>query len=110
MVLRGVVLVGLGVKRLKIRYDKNKKLIYVPLIPLNPYDVHMEATIYYFLLQQGFTIIYIREIRLLSPEWTKKSIVDMIKKKGMKEYALVNLEESSQKGIPKSTLERFKTD
>jgi uncharacterized protein YpbB len=69
----------------------------------------MEATICYFLLQQGLTITNIREIRSLAPSWTKKSIVDIIKEKGMKEYALVNLEESSRKGIPKSTLERFKT-
>ena len=46
----------------KPRYDENEKLIYVPLIPLNPYDVHMEATIF-FLLQQGFTITQLREIR-----------------------------------------------
>lgn len=90
-------------------YDEKEKLIYVPLIPLNPYDVHMEATICYFLLQQGFTITNIREIRSLSPSWTKKSIINIIKEKGMKEYALVNLEEFSRKGIPKSTLERFKT-
>jgi hypothetical protein len=69
----------------------------------------MEATICYFLLQQGFTITQIREIRSLSPSWTKKSIVDMVKEKGMKEYVVVDIEESSRKGIPKSTLERFKT-
>lgn len=88
-------------------YDEHDKKIYVPLIPLNPYDVHMEATICYFLLQQGFTITKIREIRSLSPTWTKKSIVDIIKTKGMKKYSLTNLGKSDEKDVPRSTLERF---
>ena len=89
-------------------YDKEEKIILVPLIPLDPYDVHMEATICYFLIQQGFTITKIREIRSLSSSWTKSSIVDIIKTKGMKDYGSVNVEEAVQKGLPKSTLERFK--
>ncbi len=90
-------------------FDKRENVIFVPLIPLNPYDVHMEAPICYFLLQQGFTIKDIRTIRSLAPSWTMKSIVDMIKSEGMKEYALLSPDELNQRSIPKSTLERFKT-
>lgn len=89
-------------------YDKQDKRIYVPLVSMDPFDVHMEATICYFLITQGFTIKMIREIRSLSPKWTKKSIVDMIKSKGMKKNKLVEREESIGKGIPVSTLERFR--
>jgi hypothetical protein len=88
-------------------YDKTENFIFVPLIPLEPYDVHMEATICYFLLEHGFTMPKIRTIRSLRTTWTKKSIVDHVKTNGLKEYKAKYTDEEIK--VPKSTIERFKS-
>ena len=64
---------------------KDGKILY-PLVPIEPFDTHMEATIVSFMLKHGWSITEIKERRHLPNSWTKRAVLDYIEKYGMKEY------------------------
>jgi hypothetical protein len=64
---------------------KDGKILY-PLVPIEPFDTHMEATIVAFMLKYGWSMTEIKKRRHLPNSWTKKAILDYIEKYGMKEY------------------------
>jgi len=64
---------------------RDGKILY-PLVPIEPFDIHMEATIVSFMLKYGWSMTEIKERRHLPNSWTKKAVLDYIEKNGMKEY------------------------
>ena len=64
---------------------KDGKILY-PLVPIEPFDIHTEATIVSFMLKYGWSITEIKERRHLPNSWTKRAVLDYIEKYGMKEY------------------------
>jgi hypothetical protein len=67
----------------------------IPLVRFN--DPHMEATICNFLLDHGYNIGEIREIRRLPKEWTAIAIREYIRKHGEAVYPMENKGKASRK-------------
>jgi len=61
--------------------------ILCPLITIG--DIHMEATIDFFMMKYGYSFSEVKERRHLPNSWTKKAVLDYIDKYGMKEYKRV---------------------
>lgn len=68
-------------------YDSEKNVIYYPLVPITPFDIHMEATIDFFMWEHGWGWGEIQERRHLPAEWTLAKVRAYIETHGRKTYA-----------------------
>jgi len=74
-------------KVLKPTYDEEKNELLIPLIPLGPEGLHMDATIIFEMLEHGYTMMDIRILRPGTPkEWTAKAVRGYIAEHGKCEY------------------------
>ncbi|MBV6343626.1 SWIM zinc finger family protein [Candidatus Magnetobacterium casensis] len=72
-------------KVLKPKYDAGTNTLLVPLIAI-PDTRMMEATIVYYMLNHGYSMAEIRQMRHLPKEWTKDAVVDYVREHGEAEY------------------------
>jgi len=56
----------------KPKYKPETNELYVPLVAIG--DTHMEATICYYLLKYGYSMVQVREMRHIPNQWTAKAI------------------------------------
>lgn len=69
----------------KPTYDKKNNRLLIPLIRIEPYDVHMEAFICYTMAKYGYKWKEVVEIRHLNPVWTLKKVKEYIEGNKIKE-------------------------
>ena len=69
----------------KPTYDKRNNRFLIPLIRIEPYDVHMEDFICYTIVKYGYKWKEVVEIRHLNPVWTLKKVKEYIKSNRIKE-------------------------
>lgn len=55
-------------------YDKEKNIIKCPLIRIEPFDLSLEVEIDVMMIENGYSLSEVREIRHLPREWTKRAI------------------------------------
>ena len=67
------------------RYEPDKNRLLIPLVHI-PDKAMMEPTICYTLLQFGYTMKEVRQIRRIPREWTAKAIRDHVKTYGRAVY------------------------
>ena len=69
----------------KPTYDKKNNRLLIPLIRIEPYDVHMEAFICYTMVKYGYKWKEVVEIRHLNPVWTLKKVKEYTEGNKIKE-------------------------
>lgn len=69
----------------KPTYDKKNNRLLIPLIRIEPYDIHLEAFICYTMAKYGYKWKEVVEIRHLNPVWTLKKVKEYIEGNKIKE-------------------------
>jgi len=69
----------------KPTYDKKNNRLLIPLIRIEPYDIHLEAFICYTMVKYGYKWKEVVEVRHLNPVWTLKKVKEYIEGNKIKE-------------------------
>jgi len=61
--------------------------LWVPLVRMDDNMTRDEATVVYHLLKSGYTMKEVREVRNIPTQWTKKAVIEYIKRHGFSDFA-----------------------
>ena len=87
----------------KPTYDAESHTLFLPLVP-QPDTIGMEVTICYHLLNFGFSMKEIRELRTIPDDWTEEAIKKYIERNGEAVYGLGGTDEENNKDEEENNL------